>query len=635
MSLQFDEAPRADPMTRRPFGVAGRARQFYLRTDPDPTFATVHVPPPGRRSSVGVLLCPPFGWSELCTHRSRRAWADQLAQAGHPALRIDLPATGDSAGSLSSARLLDAWISAVTTASAWLRDEFACSRVCGLGIGFGGMLAWLATADGAPLDDLILWGAPARGRQLVREMRVAAQVDIDARVESCPDGAFAQASPELEEGALLDEAGRVIPKEALESLAAIDLQDVGLPDPACRRALIFRRAGAKSDELLERKLRALGVEVSVRGDDNGYGPMMRYVQDSVVPQEAIARSVGWLAESVGSSTRNSAPEIGSAAPAIAAESIEIIQDGVPVRETPVSISLPGGEVAAIITEPVGTPAASLCAVFSSGGSDRRIGPNRLWVDVARSWAAQGVTSVRLDPHGIGDSDGDERDWDALKAHYHPSQVERLRELLDALQERGVPSRFVLVGFCSGAYRSVHTGVADARVAGVFAIGLAFFRWTWWTVNIHDSWLAVRQPEPDDSALKLRVIALLQRGLRIAKLMHRTAVTAGQLFPNRGERIIHRLTARGTEIVLILKSTSHAHEQLMTPRRRARVRGIGGLHLKKIPGTDVRFRPAVSQRYVRGALDDALLRLLDAGPPATLIDSVRASTGPPSTLKSAA
>lgn len=609
MTLQFDGALdgalRADPMTARTPGEATGARPFYLQTSPDPAFATVHPPAPGRRSSVGVLLCPPFGWSELCTHRSRRTWANELADAGYPVLRIDLPGTGDSAGSLTSAGLLDAWVSTVATASAWLRDEFGCARVCGLGIGLGGMLAWLAAAEGAPLDDLILWGVPARGRQLVRELQIAAKVDIDSRVQTPPDGGGAAAPPTLRDGDLLDEAGQVITKETLDSLAAIDLREIALPDPERRRALLLRRDHVKSDELLEQQLRALGVDVTAQEVD-GYDAMMQYVQLSVVPREAIARSIAWLFAGAGWNSRNG---VHGPDPDVSADCIELAQDGVAIRETPVSISLPDRELAAVITEPADGSTENLCVVFSSGGADRRLGPNRLWVDAARSWAVRGVTAVRVDPSGVGDSDGDERDWATLWDHYHPRQAEHLRDMLDALEARGLPGRFLLVGFCSGGYRSLHTAAVDARVAGVCAIGLPFFQWTWWVINIHDSWLGVREPRPDDSALKLRVIRLLQRCLNVAMVGHLAAVTAGQFFPNRGERLIRQLTGRGTEIVLLLKSTSHAYEQLVVPFRRARVRGIDRLHLKNLPGKDGRFRPLVSQQFVRSALDEAILRLL--------------------------
>jgi pimeloyl-ACP methyl ester carboxylesterase len=618
MALQFDEAPAPD-FTVAPFGLPGGAEQFYLQTSPDPTFVTLHVPPAGRRSSVGVLLCPPFGWSELCTHRVRRTWANELADAGYPALRLDLPGTGDSAGSLASSRRLEAWISAVGVASTWLRDELECSRVCGLGIGLGGMLAWLAAAEGARLDDLILWGVPARGKQIVRELKVAAKVDIDSRVETAPEDLLVPAPPVPEDGGLLDEAGQLITKETLESLSTINLQDIPLPDPEQRRALILRRGGTKSDEILEQHLRALRVETTVLGDCDGYEPMMRYVQESVVPTEAIARSLNWLSSgSSGSGSRSDFHGIGSLGPDASADSIEIVQDGVLVRETPVSISVSSGDLAAIVTEPVGTAGMNLCVVFSSGGSDRRVGPNRLWVEAARSWAAQGITAVRFDPAGIGDSDGDERDWSALRAHYDPSQVDRLAELLDALQARGHPARFFLVGYCAGGYRSLHLALRDARVAGVGAIGLPFFHWTWWTVNIHDSWLQWIQPEPRDSKLKRAGIQVLRRLVSMGRTAHRMAMNAAQFFQNRGERLIVQLTARGTELVLVLKGSSYAHKQLVTPSRHARVRGIGRLRVNKSPGEDARFRPIVSQRLVRHALDDAVLRVAAERPCTELV-----------------
>ena len=132
----------------------------------------------------------------------------------------------------------------------------------------------------------------------------------------------------------------------------------------------------------------------------------------------------------------------------------------------------------------------------------------MWVDAARSWAALGVTSVRVDAPGIGDSDGDERAWDALSSPLDdPSLVTRLKELLDALEARDLPGRFLVVGHCAGAYRSIRTTLVDARIVGISRSASAFFNWTWWTVNIRDSWLAVRRQRPEDSKLKWGLIQL--------------------------------------------------------------------------------------------------------------------------------
>ena len=149
----------------------------------------------------------------------------------------------------------------------------------------------------------------------------------------------------------------------------------------------------------------------------------------------------------------------------------LIQDGVSIRERPITLQLSDGPMCGILTEPTGVPSSGLTAIFFCGGSDRRIGPNRMWVDCARRWAAQGVSAVRLDASGIGDAPGDEHVWDRLVAHYDQRNVRRTLELLDVLGEIGLPSRFMVTGFCSGAYRAIHTAARDRRVAAVCAISI--------------------------------------------------------------------------------------------------------------------------------------------------------------------
>src|ERR1019366_886545 len=178
--------------------LASRGRSLYLTLDPAPVFAVLHEPPAGTsRTSTGVVLCPPFGWDELCTHRSLRAWADALAAAGHAALRIDLPGTGDSGGAPSDPGRLAAWTEAVAAAADWLRASQECERIAAIGLGLGGMLALRALAGGAPIDDLLLWSVPARGSLLLREMRAFAQITAGETGEA------GQANPPaLDDGAL-------------------------------------------------------------------------------------------------------------------------------------------------------------------------------------------------------------------------------------------------------------------------------------------------------------------------------------------------------------------------------------------------------------------------------------------------
>jgi len=55
----------------------------------------------------------------------------------------------------------------------------------------------------------------------------------------------------------------------------------------------------------------------------------------------------------------------------------------------------------VLTEPLGSGEGVLCAILLNAGAVRRIGHHRMWVEVARRWAARGVPTLRLDVVGVG------------------------------------------------------------------------------------------------------------------------------------------------------------------------------------------------------------------------------------------
>jgi dienelactone hydrolase len=103
-------------------------------------------------------------------------------------------------------------------------------------------------------------------------------------------------------------------------------------------------------------------------------------------------------------------------------------------------------------------------ILLNAGLLHRVGPNRLCVELARLLAAAGVTTLRFDFSGIGDS---EVRRDALP--FATSSISEVKEAMDALHRwRGV-DRFVLMGFCSGALGALNVARADARVVGAVLI----------------------------------------------------------------------------------------------------------------------------------------------------------------------
>jgi pimeloyl-ACP methyl ester carboxylesterase len=104
---------------------------------------------------LGVLIVPPFGFEEVCCYRPLRLLARTFALAGMPTLRFDLPGAGDSSGEPLDPGLLEQWILSVDAAAAELRQVSGVEQVAAVGIHLGAMLAAVAAARGARVQDLV------------------------------------------------------------------------------------------------------------------------------------------------------------------------------------------------------------------------------------------------------------------------------------------------------------------------------------------------------------------------------------------------------------------------------------------------------------------------------------------------
>jgi hypothetical protein len=145
----------------------------------------------------------------------------------------------------------------------------------------------------------------------------------------------------------------------------------------------------------------------------------------------------------------------------AKETLHLSFGGAELRERPIAIEAPEGPLFGILTEPLGER-TELGAVLVNAGAQRHIGPNRMWVEIARRWAARGVPTLRFDLGGIGDSDGDAAALAQVAGIYNPAYGPQMRAALDVFSERGLPERLAVLGLCAGGYWSIHTALRDER-----------------------------------------------------------------------------------------------------------------------------------------------------------------------------
>lgn len=595
-------------------GRAAQGRAQWLALEPHPVLAILYPAQDvdeGVATGTAVLFCPAFGWEEMCSYRGRRAWARALAQAGFPAATFSLPGSGDSDGSPRDPGLLEAWIESVSGAAQWLTGATGATRVTAVGIGFGGILACLALAAGAPIDDLILWGVPADGRAWLRELRASARI-IGSRH---PEDHRPEVDPEGEH----EYTGFHLSAETARGLQALRLTDLDLPRSGDRRVLLLGRDGRAPDPALHAHLERCGASVTVRASDE-YRALMLHPQEAAVPVQTIATSIGWLAADAPPAHRHRRHTSGRGR-ALERDCVELSSDGGIVRETPLTVDGPTGTMFGMLSdsgEAVVEP-APVGMVWVGAGALRHTGPNRFWVETARRWAARGVPTARIDLEGVGDSEGPDEPV-ANADLYTSSRLLETSAILDELSARGVAERFVLGGLCSGAHSSLHVALEDDRVAGVLLLNLNAFFWT------HEL-AAERRTYGSITALRGRGWRrLASRGVSIERMrelassLHPAQVRAGAGRPIERaqsaeiELALDRLRDRGTETLLLFSQGEALHDQLRRQGLLDRLERWPNLTVETIPSRNHMFRALWLQRHVHESLDRALERVLAAKAP---------------------
>ena len=150
-------------------------------------------------------------------------------------------------------------------------------------------------------------------------------------------------------------------------------------------------------------------------------------------------------------------------------------------------------------------------LFLNAGVVHRVGPHRINVRIARQLAARGIPSIRFDLCGHGDSvrvSGE--------SSFEEQAVIDIRAAMDALGAATNLRRFVVFGYCSGAYHAFATALVDERVAGI----LMFDAYRYPTFKTHAYRYMNRLRQPQALRAMLRSV---RRGVgSVRRRLHRPA-----------------------------------------------------------------------------------------------------------------
>jgi alpha-beta hydrolase superfamily lysophospholipase len=442
-----------------------QAVPLYFKSGERSLFGWLHQAHGARPAHMGLVICQPFGYEAICAHRSLRAFAEDAAACGITVLRFDYAGTGNSQDMDPGADQLRTWTEDALGAVAELRKRAGVERVCLLGFRLGAIVAAQAAQRcdaGTPLAVIAPILSGARYLRELRTIQLAADSQLSA---AAPDAAAAAA----DEPGAMHVSGFSLTAATVAALSQFELANFAMPQ--VRELLIIDRkelpgARAWSDSLL-----SAGVKVQYLALPGFVRMMMTAPHFSLVPQSMIDATRGWLQ----GIQNDGAP---CAAPSAAAFRCDdpvsqVLRLPFDLTETPVLLSSDPG-LFAIVTESADGESRRRGVILLNAGATHHVGPNRMYVTLARQWAQRGYVVLRMDLAGLGDS--------AVRSGRNPGDVypaaalEDIRIAVDFMRERFGISDLALGGLCSGAYHALRAAHAALPVNRVLMVNPLNFLW---------------------------------------------------------------------------------------------------------------------------------------------------------------
>lgn len=493
----------------------------WFGPDDLPRLGTVHVPDSGR-ARAAVVLCPPLGKEHVDTYRGIKALAESLADRGLLAVRFDYAGAGDSAGAQDHPDAVAGWLRSVVEAVGLARAT-GVSSICLAGLRSGALIAAAAAATEA-IDSMVLWDPILSGRNYLREQRAQYTLSIGADDPSDPRVSIL--------GGVLDPA-------AVSALGALTIDPTRL---AGVRTLLAVRTAVADTPAVRTLADALdGDEITLVDHEAFTNPASFHV---ALPTGHIREIADWIAEGAPATGTEVRLEVRDRA------RVASTADGRPVVETLEELG-PNG-LFAIRTHAAagGDGATHPTLLFHATAYEHRVGPGRLWVEIARSLAADGVSSVRYDRRGTGNTGV--VDPDNPVALYSDGSDRDARDAADAAVAD--PRDLVMTGLCSGAWYSAAVAL---RVRPRAVILTDLILWSVYRRRSLREQLAPGMPAGDqaggDLSARARIKALLQRHLPYPawRLLGRFGVTQVP------EVLLEALRKAGVPTTVILSAEDHA------------------------------------------------------------------------------
>lgn len=549
-----------------------------------------HRPPALARRGASVVLCPPLGLEYMSAYATFRILAERIAALGFDVVRLDYDGTGNSSGSFEDPDRIGAWRRSIVEAVHQARRFAGSDRTALAGFRAGAILA-LQAAEAGDLERLVLWNPFASGHAYVRELKALAGL---SRQDHAVDESDACG---------VNVAGHLMTHETINALDRWTIDTVH-ERPAVD-VLIVDRDDHPSPPSIEARLAHIGAHVT-RIRPAGTSAVLALPHMAKVPDEVVDAITAWFDGWDRLDRPKAQPaEIGSRDTAPAGERY---------RERAVRFG-PGDRLFGMVDSPADRRPVAQAVILLNTGVEYHVGPHRLYVSLAREWAADGLLVLRFDVGGIGDSRPPDNGTGNVA--YPEHMLEDLGHAIAWIRQTAPGTPVVVAGLCSGGWLAFRAARDGLDVDAIVSINPPLYlrdgaAGTQWLSQEHEFDRYHRAMRDGAKWLKvLRGEASYRSFLRIAAgaLGRRAAAclsgALGRPLPDGLASDMCAIANRGIESLFIFSEGDRGLEyfrgHVPPARRRARVRRF--IQQIVVEGAGHTFRPTSSQRRLRQLLTD--------------------------------
>lgn len=409
-----------------------------------PRFATAVLPPEGSDVRGRWLHVQALGDEAHFSRRVMLRQAMRLARDGWTTLVVDLFGCGDSPGELHEATP-ELWQDDLARAAAIARGDGALPFVIGAHRAGVLLAADLLSRPGIRCDGFVAWAPIVRGQDWwagwQRLARMAALSRAGEETDPSPD-------PVTDGEAAVWLAGERMAVSLRNWLIARE----GIPRDAPLVPTLHVFDAARPSQAVADPVDAWAERWRALGGPAIVHPVRLPAFWAAMDPVEVDDAVDATADAV-----RRWPSVGGAGPARSFGLLDRPFAAGPFRERALAISGTSGPLSAVLTLPEDAPLTSTLLMIP-GQPQSRVGPHRLYALLARAAAAAGFASLRLDPHGWGDSPGEPEPI--------PATVPDAMAAALALRTLGLHrSPVICVGLCDGATAALLAHGALENVLG--------------------------------------------------------------------------------------------------------------------------------------------------------------------------